>query len=103
MLSSKTIFLIRRTEFLTSTIFSETNYESIKIPSGASVGDRIIIEGFNNTIADVGQLNPKKKVWDKIKADLKTNSDGEVVWREFSMITTSGDRIVSSLQNSNVE
>lgn len=90
--------------FLTKlSIYSESNYESIKVPSGANVGDRVFIEGFNNTAAEVAQLNPKKKVWDKIKAELKTNSDGEVVWREFSMMTISGDRIVSSLQNCNVE
>lgn len=83
--------------------FSENKYEPLKAPTGSKVGDRIIIEGFDNTKAEVAQLNPKKKVWDKIQAELKTNSDGEVVWREFSMLSLDGERVVSSLINCNVK
>lgn len=75
----------------------------MKAPAGAKVGDRIIIEGFNNTQAEVAQLNPKKKVWDKIQSELKTNSDGEVCWRELSMMTLDGEKITSGLINCNVK
>lgn len=83
---------------------SENKYEPLKVPSDASIGDRIFVEGFNNTAAsEIAQLNPKKKVWDKIQSELKTNSDGECVWREFSMLTIGGERIMSSLINCNVK
>ena len=83
-------------------ILSESKYEPIKVPAGSSVGDRVFIEGYN-TAGEIAQLNPKKKVWDTIQSDLKTNSDGEVVWREFNMLTISGDRVVSTLINCNVK
>lgn len=83
--------------------FNESKYEPLKVPAGSNVGDRIIIEGFDNTKAEVAQLNPKKKVWDKIQSELKTNSDGEVVWKEFSMLSISGERITSTLINCNVK
>lgn len=83
--------------------FNESKYEPLKVPAGSNVGDRIFIEGYNNTTNDVAQLNPKKKVWDKIQNELKTNSDGEVMWKEFSMMTISGERITSSLINCNVK
>lgn len=83
--------------------FNDNKGEPLKVPAGSTIGDRIYIEGFKNTEADVPQLNPKKKVWDKIQAELKTNSDGEVVWRDFNMLTISGDRITSSFNNSNIK
>jgi tyrosyl-tRNA synthetase len=73
------------------------------VPADAKVGDRIIIENYDNTKAEVAQLNPKKKVWDKIQSELRTNSDGECLWREFSMVTISGERVVSNLINCNVK
>lgn len=91
-------------DFLKTVIFfSENKYEPLKVPAGANIGDRIFIEGYNNTAAEVAQLNPKKKVWDKIQSELRTNSDGECVWREFSMMTISGDHVTSSLLNCNVK
>lgn len=81
---------------------SDNKYEPLIVPTGSIVGDRIFIEGFNtNTV--VPQLNPKKKVWDKIQSDLKTTSSGEVVWRDCSMVTINGDHITSNLKNSNIK
>lgn len=82
---------------------NEKKFEPLKVPSGSAIGDRLFIQGYNNTNAEVAQLNPKKKVWDKIQSELKTNSDGEVVWREFSMLTINGDQVTSSLINCNVK
>jgi len=83
--------------------FNENKFEPLKVPSGSAVGDRIFIQGYNNTSAEVPQLNPKKKVWDKIQSELKTNSDGEVVWREYSMLTINGEQVMSSLINCSVK
>jgi tyrosyl-tRNA synthetase len=83
--------------------FNDNKYEPLKVPADSKIGERIYIEGFNNANGEVAQLNPKKKVWDKIQSDLKTNSDGEVLWKEFNMMTLSGERITSSLFNCNVK
>lgn len=83
--------------------FNQDKYEPLVVPEGAKVGERIIVEGFDNTQAEVAQLNPKKKVWDKIQAELKTNADGEALWKEFSMLTLNGDRITSTLKECNIK
>lgn len=81
---------------------SENKYEPLKVPAECQVGDKIIIEGFDAT-GEVAQLNPKKKVWDKIQAELKTNGSGEVLWKEFNMLSISGARITSTLANCNIK
>lgn len=83
--------------------FNAEKYEPLVVPEGTKVGERIIVEGFDNTKAEVAQLNPKKKVWDKIQAELKTNADGEALWKEFSLLTLNGDRITSTLKQCNVK
>lgn len=79
-------------------------YEPLKVPSDCKAGDRIIIDGYNNTKAEVPQLNPKKKVWDKIQSELKINGSGEAIWRDFSMMTLSEEPIRSNtLTNCNIK
>lgn len=82
---------------------SENKFDPLKVPAGSKPGDRIIVEGYDNTTAEVAQLNPKKKVWDTIQSELKTNSTGEVLWRDLNMLSIGGDRIVSGLSNCNVK
>ncbi|XP_055609447.1 tyrosine--tRNA ligase, cytoplasmic [Uranotaenia lowii] len=83
--------------------FNQDKYEPLAVPEGTKIGERIIVEGFDNTKAEVAQLNPKKKVWDKIQAELKTNSDGEALWKEFSLLTLNGDRVSSTLKECNIK
>ncbi|XP_053694342.1 tyrosine--tRNA ligase, cytoplasmic [Sabethes cyaneus] len=83
--------------------FNQDKYEPLSIPEGAKIGERIIVEGFDNTNAEVAQLNPKKKVWDKIQAELKTNSDGEALWKDFSLLTLNGDKICCTLKECNIK
>lgn len=75
----------------------------MKVPAGSKSGDRIFVQGFDNSTSDVVQLNPKKKVWEKIQSELRTNSDGEVMWRDFSLINIHGENVTSSLINCNVK
>lgn len=83
--------------------FSQEKYEPLQVPEGAKIGERIIVEGFDNTKTEVAQLNPKKKVWDKIQGELKTNADGEALWKELSLLTLNGDRITSTLKECNIK
>ncbi|XP_053680153.1 tyrosine--tRNA ligase, cytoplasmic isoform X2 [Anopheles nili] len=77
--------------------------EALAVPDGSKVGERIIVEGFDNTNNPVPPLNPKKKVWDKIQAELHTGTEGEALWKEFSLMTLNGDRVTSTLPGCSIK
>lgn len=81
--------------------FSEDAVEPLKIPGGIAPGDRITVDGYSGT-PDV-QLNPKKKVWEKLQADLKTNSAGEATWQGNFLLTSDGQKILAALQNCSIK
>lgn len=87
--------------FLTFVHFSEEAVEPLKIPDGIAPGDRITVDGYSGT-PDV-QLNPKKKVWDKLQADLKTNGAGEATWQGNFLLTSDGQKILAGLQNCSIK
>lgn len=72
------------------------------MPVGVNRGDKIIVEGFQ-TNGEIPQLNPKKKVWDKIQSELKTNESGVALWKEFSLLSVSGEKVTCSLSNCNIK
>lgn len=72
------------------------------MPSDVKIGEKITVEGFDTT-GEIPQLNPKKKVWDKIQSDLKTNAAGDALWKEFNLLTINGDKISSSLVSANIK
>lgn len=78
-----------------------TEVEPIIPPSTAQPGDRISVEGFNGTPDE--QLNPKKKVWEKLQVDLKTNSDGIAVWKDNFLLTPSTEKLTSRLANCHIK
>ncbi|XP_045775715.1 tyrosine--tRNA ligase, cytoplasmic [Maniola jurtina] len=49
-------------------------------PKDSKPGDRIVVESYETGEPDE-VLNPKKKVWDKLQADLKTTEDLLAVWQ----------------------
>lgn len=75
--------------------------EPLKIPDGVAAGSRIAVDGYDGT-PDV-QLNPKKKVWEKLQADLKTNSAGVATWQGNFLLTSDGQQILSSLANCSIK
>lgn len=80
---------------------SEEAVEPLQIPDGVAPGDRISVDGYSGT-PDV-QLNPKKKVWEKLQADLKTNSTGEATWQGNFLLTSDGQKILAGLQNCSIK
>lgn len=44
--------------------------EPLRPPADSMPGDKIVIEGYENGVAD-DVLNPKKKVWEKLQVYLK--------------------------------
>lgn len=82
-------------------ICSEEAVEPLKIPANVAPGDRITVDGYKGT-PDV-QLNPKKKVWEKLQADLKTNANGEATWQNNFLLTSDGQKILAALQNCSIK
>lgn len=81
--------------------FSAENVEPLKIPESVAAGTRITVDGYDGT-PDV-QLNPKKKVWEKLQADLKTNDAGVATWQGNFLLTADGQQILSSLANVSIK
>jgi len=44
--------------------------EPLRPPADSMPGDKIVIEGYEDGVAD-DVLNPKKKVWEKLQVHLK--------------------------------
>jgi len=53
--------------------------EIIEAPSGASIGQRVSVEGFTGE-ADA-LLNPKKKIWEQVAPDLKIDAAGTATYK----------------------
>lgn len=64
-------------------------------PQDAVAGERVVIENFESGSPDE-VLNPKKKVWEKLQIDLKTNSECIAQWQGNNLVTKSGGTIRSS-------
>jgi len=62
--------------------------EPLAPPQGVPNGERVRFEGFDGEPEEV--LNPKKKVWDKIAADLTTNSEGVAQYKDSAFLTSQG-------------
>lgn len=71
--------------------------EPIIVPANTAPGSRLSFEGYAGKPDE--QLNPKKKVWEKLSVDLKTNAEGEAVWKDNYLLTTEGEKLSSKLAN----
>lgn len=83
--------------------------EPLIAPEGAVAGDRVHVEGYEDGQPDE-QLNPKKKVWEKLSVDLKTSSshssDGscQAQWQGNPLVITGkGDIRTKSLQGAPIK
>merc|ERR1711892_1195572 len=72
--------------------------EPLAVPEGSAVGDRVTVEGEKEGQPDE-VLNPKKKVWEKLSVDLKTNSDGFAQWQGNNLITEKGKITCASVKD----
>ncbi|PSC67857.1 nucleic acid-binding [Micractinium conductrix] len=57
-------------------------------PEGVPVGERVAFEGYAAPPPE--QLNPKKKQWEKIAPEFKTDAAGLCVYRGVQMMTSKG-------------
>lgn len=58
-------------------------------PESCKPGDRVSIEGYENSQPD-DQLNPKKKIWETLQPDFKTSSNCIAEWQGNPLITSLG-------------
>lgn len=89
-------------EGLVLSAFNDSKYEPLQVPNGCKPGEKIVVDSFPIP-KEIVQLNPKKKVWDKIQAELKTNDAGEALWKESSLLTLNGDKVTSTLTSSSIK
>lgn len=66
-----------------------TSVEFATPPDGAKVGERVIFEGFTGEPEAENKV-AKKKMFEKLAPDLKTNDSGEVVWKGAKGMTSTG-------------
>lgn len=56
--------------------------EVVRPPEGGIPGERLMWEDGTDEWAGIGKvLNPKRKVWEKVRAVLGTDEEGRIVWR----------------------
>jgi aminoacyl tRNA synthase complex-interacting multifunctional protein 1 len=74
--------------------------EILEVPEGAVPGDRIVVDGYPGECD--AQLNPKKKVWEQVAPDLKTNDEGVATYKGASL-TVPGKGVVKAQTLTNVQ
>ncbi|XP_075512096.1 putative methionine--tRNA ligase isoform X1 [Primulina tabacum] len=77
-----------------------TMVELVEPPPAAPVGERVIVQGFEGLADDV--LNPKKKVWETVQADLKTSTELVACYKDLPLTTTAGVCRVSSISEGSI-
>ena len=70
--------------------------ELVLPPQDSKVGEPVSIEGVPNEPASTGQVK-KKKIWDTVAKDLKTDSSGVAQWNGKDISTASGKCKAASL------
>ncbi|XP_076241793.1 tyrosyl-tRNA synthetase isoform X1 [Calliopsis andreniformis] len=68
--------------------------EPLRPPAGSKPGEKVVVEGYEDGTPD-DVLNPKKKVWEKLQADLVVNGSGEASWSGNLLFTASGGKITA--------
>ncbi|KAK5645754.1 hypothetical protein RI129_004218 [Pyrocoelia pectoralis] len=63
--------------------------ELLEVPQDAVVGEQVFVENYES-VKPKEMLNPKKKIWEKLQVDLKTNSDCVAQWQGNNLTTKNG-------------
>lgn len=75
--------------------------EPLSPPEGSAPGDKCFVEGYEGTPDE--QLNPKKKVWDKIAVDFKTSEDCKAQWQGNNLMTSKGQVFCKKVKNAPIK
>lgn len=74
--------------------------EILVVPDGCAPGDRVSVEGYPGE--PDAQLNPKKKIWEQVAPDLKTDANGVATYKG-AVITVPGKGNVKAPSLANVQ
>jgi len=70
--------------------------ELVSPPEDAVVGERIFVDGLSGEAASAAQVK-KKKIWDNVVPDLKSNEKCLASWNGKALMTSTGECSVKSL------
>jgi tyrosyl-tRNA synthetase len=77
--------------------------EPLVAPAGSVAGDKVFIEGYEGGVPDE-QLNPKRKVWEKLAVDMKTSaSDGKAQWAGNTLMTDKGEILATRVKGAPIK
>jgi len=80
---------------------SPDKVEMLGTPEGVKPGDRIVFDKYPGEPDE--ELNPKKKIWEKVAPDIKTNDDGVAMYKDCEFKVSGCDgQFKSNLKNVNV-
>ena len=73
-------------------------------PPDSQAGDKVYVDGYEGQEPDE-QLNPKKKVWEKLAADLKTSNCDQCLaqWQGNGLLTAKGDIRAKTLKSAPIK
>lgn len=80
--------------------------EPLDPPTDSQIGDRVYVADVcdkENAPQTYDILNPKKKVWDKIQADLLTSSNCIAEWQSNPLVTERGTIRCKSLKSTPIK
>lgn len=78
--------------------------EPLKPPSNCSPGDRVFIEGYEDaSIQPDTQLNPKKKIWEKLQVDMKVSASLVAEWGGCAFIVNGQPVTCASLKGAPIK
>ncbi|PVD29154.1 hypothetical protein C0Q70_11751 [Pomacea canaliculata] len=72
--------------------------EPLNPPEGSAVGERVFVEGYSDGTPEE-QLNPKKKIWEKLQAEFRTSEKRVAEWQGNVLMTKLGAVTCSSLSS----
>jgi methionine--tRNA ligase beta chain len=78
-----------------------TQVKFVTPPENAKIGERILFQGLEMKPPEAESKVTKKKMFEKLAPDLKTNGEGLVVWKDFVSNTSAGP-LKAELSNAHV-
>lgn len=86
---------------LAATSLDGESVEFVEPPAGASVGDRVSVEGYPGEPDEL--LNPKKKVWEAVQPELKTDGEKRACYKGLPLSTAAGACTVKSIVGGSIK
>jgi len=77
---------------------TDDKVEFVDVPEEAIIGERVFVDGCSGTPAGPG-LVKKKKLWEALQKDLKTDDKKEATWTGKALMTSAGPCTSPSLTN----